>query len=97
MTTAPTRRRDSPHSSVINGLLANTGNQGRDPGEKGASDDDHAFDENQWLSLPAFDNNFRLESALLSTAQHLTSPDLAPRVQLRQMRAVPPPEGEFFR
>ncbi len=79
-----------------NNLLANTGNLGRGPIESGDGDDDLGFDESQWLRSPAQNNSVRLESALHATARHLTSPNFAPRVQLRQMNATPPPESEFF-
>ncbi|MDX1755107.1 MAG: hypothetical protein R3175_03520 [Marinobacter sp.] len=87
------------HSNTLsfsNNLLANTGSLGRGPDEAGSSDDDHGFDESQWLRLPGHDNNIRLESALHSAARDLSSPSFAPRVQLRQMHATPPPQSEFF-
>lgn len=79
-----------------NNLLANTGRLGRSQDESGESDDDHHFNENNWIRSPDNDNYFRMDSALHDSARDLISPDFTPRVQLRQMHASRPPQSEFF-
>ncbi|SDW92012.1 hypothetical protein [Marinobacter mobilis] len=82
--------------TFANNLLANTGQLGRSPEETGTADDDFSFSENNWLRSPDHNNHFRMDSALHDSARSPFTPSFGSRVQLRQMRAVKPPQSEFF-